>query len=633
VERSVYLPFSVRNTIWQGTLVAILPGQTLLRSDGTPAGTVVLGQLPSTSNLIGFAALPDSLLIALQSPDVLWRTEGTPETTRQVMEIPGYLYDISPVGDRAVLCVQEPGVTPDRNILWVTDGTEGGTRPLAGAPPAFGCGVSSNLPAAGRLLFLAQDWSLWGTDGTAAGTSEIHAFGEVPASGGPLSQIALGGQLLFAARTSEDDAPLFLSDGTASGTRQISRQAGWAHGLARVGGRVFFEASERAAPGHYPTLQSRGLWSSDGTAAGTRAVAPDISSYGSPMPVGNALFFSAAHEYSYYGDPDLELFRSDGTRQHTGLVKNVNDFGASTGHHHICYNAPSNPGPGIDLGGRLLFVADDGLKGRELWASDGTAGGTRLVRDVDPRRLPEQPAWDCDERQDTGVGSDPAWLVRFGDAVLFAATDGAGGRELWRSDGTTAGTRRVKDLRPGAVGSNPHDLVVFHGKVWFTASTEGTGEALWRTDGTAAGTQRVHPLTVNALPSWASELTVAGGRLYFRVYNEATGAELWATRGDAASTAMVADLRPGPASSAPQSLTAAGNAVVFAADDGIHGLEPWQSDGTAAGTLPLGDINPGLDASGAGPFTPVSGNRVLAGADDGAHGREPWAIPVGASPP
>jgi hypothetical protein len=149
------------------------------------------------------------------------------------MEIPGYLYDISPAGDRAVLCVQEPGVTPDRNTLWVTDGTDGGTRPLAGAPPAFGCGVSSDLPTAGRLLFLAHDWALWGTDGTAAGTSEIHAFGEVPASGGPLSQIALNGQLLFAGRTSEDEAPLFISDGTAGGTRQISQRAGPRAGARR----------------------------------------------------------------------------------------------------------------------------------------------------------------------------------------------------------------------------------------------------------------------------------------------------------------------------------------------------------------------------------------------------------------
>lgn len=622
------LAFTVRSTIWHGMLFSILPthpATTLLRSDGTPEGTILLGQLPADANLIAFAPLPDALLVVLQSPNVLWRTEGTPETTRQVMVLPGPVFGIAPVQEDAVFCVSQTETT---GALWVTDGTEGGTRPVVGAPPTFGCSVTPIPLVGGRLLFLAEGWEVWGTDGTPAGTSLVHDFGEVPASSGPLSQIGLNGRLIFSARTSENEAPLFVSDGTTAGTREISRQAGWAQGFARVGGRVFFEARERTLLSGRPTFTSLGLWSSDGTAAGTRMVKPSISSYRSPMPVGGALFFSAAREYGIGGEPDLELFRSDGSAEHTGLVRNINRFQIESGFHHICFSAPSDPGPGIDLNGRLIFTADDGLNGRELWISNGTAPGTRLLRDIDPRRLPQPPPRTCDDRQETGIGSDPAGFVRFRNGVLFTASDGRAGRELWWTDGTQAGTRRVKDLRPGAQGSNPHDLVVFGGRVWFVASAQGPGEGLWSTDGTPGGTKLVHSLSAGTFPSWAGELTVAGGRLFFRVYNETTGAELWTSGGATASTRRVADLRPGPASSFPQSLTAVGGVVIFAADDGVHGLEPWQSDGTAAGTVLLGDINPGLDASGPGPFTPVTGARALTGADDGVHGRELWVIPV-----
>ena len=40
------------------------------------------------------------------------------------------------------------------------------------------------------------------------------------------------------------------------------------------------------------------------------------------------------------------------------------------------------------------------------------------------------------------------------DTVLFAADDGVHGRELWRTDGTAAGTAMVADLAPGPTGSD-----------------------------------------------------------------------------------------------------------------------------------------------------------------------------------
>ncbi len=611
-----------RSIVWKEQLISVTTSGEVIRSDGTPEGTLVLASPPGFPNPIGFAALGDSLLIEYQSPDTLWSTEGTPETTRQVVELPAYSYGIGSLGDRALLCLQPPGGDEPPAQIWVSDGTATGTVRLpVDTGRCWGLGDAPNL--AGRALFTGTYGELWASDGTAAGTSVLHDFSLRPASGGPLNQIGLGGKALFSAKTGTQ-APLFLSDGTAAGTTQLSEDATWARNFAKAGDKVFFSAFE-AAPGAFPSILPLGLWATDGTAAGTSAVAPEIRDYRSPMPVGSSLFFTAAREYSFYNQPDLELFRS--AKNHTGLVKNINNYGADTGFHHTCYNAPSDPGPGIELNGRLLFVADEGRHGRELWVSDGTAPGTRLLKDIDPRRIAGNPS-DCDERTDSGRGSEPRDFVRHREGVFFTAEEARTGRELWWTDGTAAGTRRVKDVLPGARGSAPHDLVIFRDRVWFIAGLPGGGEGLWQSDGTAAGTRLIDHLRMQDAPSWARELTVAGGQLFFQVYNEVTGPELWASRGTTATTRLVTDLRPGPAGSYPQALTAAGGRLVFAADDGTHGLEPWQSDGTRDGTVPMGDLSPGLGASSPGPFTPLAGDSVLTGADDGVHGREPWVLPV-----
>ncbi len=86
------------------------------------------------------------------------------------------------------------------------------------------------------------------------------------------------------------------------------------------------------------------------------------------------------------------------------------------------------------VGDLVFFAADDGVHGRELWISDGTLNGTRMLKDINR-------------------GRDSSLLAHFSEVdglLFFRADDGLHGRELWVSDGTAEGTRMVRDINPGS---------------------------------------------------------------------------------------------------------------------------------------------------------------------------------------
>jgi len=134
--------------------------------------------------------------------------------------------------------------------------------------------------------------------------------------------------------------------------------------------------------------------------------------------------------------------------------------------------ATSAPSDIVDAGGTILFAADGGGHGVELWRSDGTSAGTFMVKDI--RAGP--------------AGSSPRQLTRLGGNVFFVADDGASGLELWKTNGTATGTVLVRDIWPGAKSSNPRELVASGGLVFFAAWDGVHGFELWRSDGTTNGT-------------------------------------------------------------------------------------------------------------------------------------------------
>ncbi len=366
-------------------------GAELWVTDGTAAGTSLLKDinLGTASSYPGeFVALGDgtALFTAGDGPNgfELWITDGTAAGTSLFKDInPGidssYASGLRALGNGKIIFNADNGT--DGSELWVTDGTVDGTVLLKDINPGAAYSAASEFtPIAGnRALFIAADGAgmeLWVTDGTAAGTVQVKDINPGAGSSTPQRFASLGnGQTLFKADDGVHGYELWTTDGTAAGTSLVKDiQAGSGHG---VGGN------------------------------------------GAITALGNGLAVFAAND----AISGIELWVTDGTGAGTSLLKDIRVGGYD-----------SRPYMPVALGdGTALFVADDGVHGYELWRTDGTAGGTSLVRDIRPGL-------------EGGLLSAFSLTSLQDGRVMFNANDGVNGPELWVSDGTAAGTVLLRDI-------------------------------------------------------------------------------------------------------------------------------------------------------------------------------------------
>lgn len=235
--------------------------------------------------------------------------------------------------------------------------------------------------------------------------------------------------------------------------------------------------------------------------------------------------------------------------------------------------------------------------------------GATVTQGATPVPRPVRDIWPGPE------SSHPASLTNARGTLYFSAHDPVHGRELWKSDGTRAGTVRVKDIVPGAQGSYPQQFTVVGRAVYFTGSPGGKRpqSRLWKTNGTAKGTVLVKS-GVKAI-----DLTNVAGTLFFSAKNTRTGRQgLWKSDGTTRGTVLVKDVWP---RFGPLYLTTVGRTLFFSAA-GSSGRELWKSDGTARGTVRVKDINP--HGSSAPQELTVLGLTLFFTAGDGTSGRELW---------
>jgi ELWxxDGT repeat protein len=453
--------------------------------------------------------------------------------------------------------------------LWKTDGTEAGTAMVKNIASGNDTGASGLLVVNGILFFRGDDFDhgaeLWKSDGTAAGTVMVKDIFPGSNDCGLSSMIDLNGTLLFYARDGLHPLDLWKSDGTSGGTVLVKTIPGLGNaGMARVGNRVFFPVQNGS---------NYDLWKSDGTTAGTVIVKtftlpPFTQAPQKLTDVNGVLYFSASD-----GSTGVELWKSDGTTAGTVLVKDINPTSVN--------ESGSFPADLTNVNGTLFFSANDGTNGVELWKSDGTAGGTVMIKDINPGAA-------------SGVLQQffVIPMATLNGKVFFRATEGTNGFEFWKSDGTAAGTVLVKDIAPGSASSLPgytYADVLSGGNVFFIArdGTEGNFASLWKTDGTTVSTMRVKELPTGTDGSSPTGIVVASGAapftangvVLFSANDGIGGAELWSSDGTDAGTTLVKEIRPGSDGSAPAKFTTAGNTMFFAADDGTSGQELWKTDG------------------------------------------------------
>ena len=278
----------------------------------------------------------------------------------------------------------------------------------------------------------------------------------------------------------------------------------------------------------------------------------------------NNKFYFQGSDPSAFGE-GVELFSSNGSEAGTTLVKDINT---------VSYGS-SSPGKFTQLNSStILFVATDNVVGRELWKTDGSSAGTSLVKDIY-----------------TGSGSGPfEHFMKMGSNVFFMADDGSNGRELWKSDGTTAGTQLVKNINPSGNGMQYPVLMyspytaVLGANLFFVASNGTTGFELYKTDGTTAGTSIVKDIEAGSGSSDPSNFIVVNGVLYFTCSTASDGNELWKTDGTTTGTVLVKDFNTLlGASSNPNYLVSLNNKLYFAALI-ANKATLCETDGTAIGT-------------------------------------------------
>lgn len=595
-----------------------------------------LGTRPQPLNLTDFNGSLFFTVNNLISGGV-WKSDGTNAGTQRIKEISvsESIGELVKINNLFFFSIYNGNTSTQE--LWKSDGTEAGTV-LVKTWPIFQ--ISSLTPVNNLLYFTFYNGAgseLWKSDGTETGTQAVKAFYGIS------ELVNYNGTLFFSAYF---DVPfirgLWKTDGTEAGTILV-KEGMSCSGFYVANSTLFFIGSD--AQVNYE------LWKSDGTESGTimlKDIEPGFEG-------SNIRSFAISNNIVYFFTRTTTngnaLWRSDGTGPGTFMVKDLNDLGSPD---HL-----------TDVNGILFFQGYDDINGSELWKSDGSDAGTIMVKDIFPGANGSFPVslfnfngtlvftannevflngfgpTDCNslgelwksDGTDAGTvlikdiykgpgGSGPIGFVAVNGNLFFRANDGIAGRELWKSDGTANGTALVKNIFT-TNGSRPKSFSAMNGNVYFVAFNPdsgpafGRGEEVYQTDGTLAGTgQSTWTFTLGG--GYPKEIKAHNGELYM-CSSDGRGHKLWKTNGlglAQGTTILLKDINE------PRNFTSFGPLLLFSAGDITNGYELWKTDGTSNGTALVKNINPGGDSNPAN-FININGTLYFT-ANDGTNGIELW---------
>ena len=306
---------------------------------------------------------------------------------------------------------------------------------------------------------------LFQTDGTVAGTVEVAQLAYFPNS-----LTVAGGQIYFS-ESAPSGSELWTSDGTANGTIELnafSSDNDPISDITRVGDSIDFTVVGN--PG------DQQLWTSDGTPTGT----VELEDFGESGSVTSLTAFGGALDFIVgTGTDGDQLWTSDGTAAGTMALTQFNNISLQTLQvlNGSLYLVGSDSGP---------IFSDSGSTTDQLWTSDGTAAGTVAVtatggtfstvedltavgstiffvnsEDFGTSPQASSQLWEISGGIAAPVTPSTTWVAGPSDltalndtTLLFMADDGNGdGDDLWKSNGTAAGTTMVQDINPGPDGS------------------------------------------------------------------------------------------------------------------------------------------------------------------------------------
>lgn len=390
-----------------------------------------------------------------------------------------------------------------------------------------------------KTVFTAADATngdeIWITDGTEAGTQMVKDINSGAPSSSPEGYTTLGNKLLFVARTAAAGVEPWITDGTKKGTVQLKNiHAGAASSMQIISniqqpftiykGKAYFTANE----GSTGTQRGIELWVTDGTTAGTELVADIDKGTNSSNPANltvfkDKLYFTASDSQEQPSSAGVELYSYDGSK--VTRVSDVNNAGNS------------NPSQLTVMGDNLYFVATDASGDTELMKTDGTT--VSLVKNINPTT-----GIGSNINNLTAVGNTLYFSANAGNDASLKDEEKAKGQELWMSNGTAAGTKLVtdintsgnsnpnqfkvlnnqlyffansstfgtelhtvndngvavvlKDIVSGSASSTPFALMLVNGKLFFQAKTLAEGIEPYISDGTAKGTVLIKDINSGA---------------------------------------------------------------------------------------------------------------------------------------